>query len=259
MIERRYIGPFTLKEQTVTDANTSSTLLSLETAAPSEGELLYITNPAYTATPSNTARPYITLVYHRDHLGSIRAITTTDGTLLEQNDYYPFGLRTTKKQSYTTLSQSLEAIAQSAGNTTANTSAPRYLYNGKEKQELGAYTSNYIDYGARFYSPVTLRWNTQDPMAEKYQRYSPYAYCVNNPINYIDPNGTFVGDYVNEHMKYLGNDGRDDGKLYLVTDKKEAHTVKKKSQTGQSNENRRCKICARATIICCTAGNEKCV
>ena len=136
MIERRYIGPFTLKEQTVTDANTSSTLLSLETAAPSEGELLYITNPAYTATPSNTARPYITLVYHRDHLGSVRAITTTDGTLLEQNDYYPFGLRTTRKQNYTTLSQSLASIAQSAGNTTYNASLPKYLYNGKEKQEF---------------------------------------------------------------------------------------------------------------------------
>ena len=161
-----------------------------------------ITNPAYTAPPSNTISPYLTLVYHRDHLGSVRAITTTDGTILEQNDYYPFGLRTTRKQPYITLLQSLEAMAQSAGTTTANISTPRYLYNGKEKQEFihntgsvlnvtnsAIYTSNYIDYGARFYNPVTLRWNTQDPMAEKYQRYSPYNYCVNNPISFVDPNG----------------------------------------------------------------------
>ncbi len=72
-------------------------LLSLETAAPSEGELLYITNPAYTTSPSNTANPYLTIVYHRYHLGSVRVITKTDGTILEQNYYYPFGLRITPK------------------------------------------------------------------------------------------------------------------------------------------------------------------
>ena len=135
-------------------------------------------------------------------LGSTRAVTKTDGTILEQNDYYPFGLRTTRGENYSTLSESLAAIAQNANNTTANTVVPEYLYNGKEKQNFmkntsavinagGAtdYTSNYMDYGARFYNPTTIRWNTQDPMAEKYQRYSPYNYCVNNPISLVDPNG----------------------------------------------------------------------
>ncbi len=28
-----------------------------------------------------------------------------------------------------------------------------------------------------------------DPMAEKYLSITPYAYCVNNPILFIDPNG----------------------------------------------------------------------
>jgi hypothetical protein len=33
---------------------------------------------------------------------------------------------------------------------------------------------------------------TIDPLAEKYYSVSPYAYCLNNPIKYIDPDGRVV-------------------------------------------------------------------
>ena len=36
---------------------------------------------------------------------------------------------------------------------------------------------------------MTTRFLTIDPMAEKYSQMSPYAYCANNPILFIDPNG----------------------------------------------------------------------
>lgn len=32
-------------------------------------------------------------------------------------------------------------------------------------------------------------WDRVDPQAEKYYNVSPYAYCMNDPVNYVDPDG----------------------------------------------------------------------
>jgi hypothetical protein len=34
-----------------------------------------------------------------------------------------------------------------------------------------------------------MQFTTIDPLAEKYYSVSPYAYCENNPLNKIDPDG----------------------------------------------------------------------
>ena len=36
------------------------------------------------------------------------------------------------------------------------------------------------------------RWTTPDPLAEKYYDLSPYAFCNNNPINFVDPDGEAI-------------------------------------------------------------------
>jgi hypothetical protein len=45
------------------------------------------------------------------------------------------------------------------------------------------------------YDPVLGRWMTTDPLAEKYYSISPYAYCANNPVKYIDPNGMDIWEF----------------------------------------------------------------
>ncbi len=115
--------------------------------------------------------------YHlRDHLGNTRVVYNEDDvtTVNQITDYYPFGMTARQFQ--------------------ANTDN-KYLYNGKEIQE----GTGWYDYGARMYDPALGRWHVIDPKAEKYNNMSPYSYCFNNPIRFIDPDGMDPDDEVKVH------------------------------------------------------------
>ena len=50
------------------------------------------------------------------------------------------------------------------------------------------YGIHWLDYGARQYMPDLAQFTSVDPLAEKYYHLSPYAYCANNPVRFIDEN-----------------------------------------------------------------------
>jgi RHS repeat-associated protein len=67
----------------------------------------------------------------------------------------------------------------------------RFQFNGQEKDDevAGAgntMTATFWEYDTR----LCRRWNV-DPLAHKLPFASPYAYCLNNPISMIDPDGAF--------------------------------------------------------------------
>ena len=128
---------------------------------------------------------YETLYWVTDHLGSPRVAFTLDDSeygvyVAERNDYYPFGGRWDDGSGH--------GGTIAAGNN-------RYALSGKERQtmsRMGSYLAAHeslLDFGARFYDPATAIFLQQDPLAEKYYNISPYAYCANNPVNFVDPDG----------------------------------------------------------------------
>ena len=105
--------------------------------------------------------------YVQDHLGNNRAVVSQTGAVEQQAQYYPSGA---------VMTSISEGISQQP-----------YLYSGKELDRMHAL--DWYDFGARHYDAALLRWHSMDPLCEKYYHISPYAYCINSPVNVIDKDG----------------------------------------------------------------------
>jgi RHS repeat-associated protein len=103
--------------------------------------------------------------FHANHLGSTSLITNLDGEVVQHIECVPFG----------------EVFIEERNNTW-NTP---YLFNAKElDEETGLYY-----YGARYYDSRVSLWVSADPKQEDYPNISTYAYCANNPVMFVDPDG----------------------------------------------------------------------
>ncbi|MCD0472578.1 DUF6443 domain-containing protein [Flavobacterium sp. JAS] len=135
----------------------------------------------------NTAGALSYVFQYKDHLGNIRLSYAKNPTtqvleIIEENNYYPFGL---KHKGY-------------------NDNVPtgnKYKYNGKELQD--ELSLNLYDYGARNYDPAIGRWMNIDPLAENYFEKTPYMYAGNNPLMFVDYDGMDFGIYINHDTKTI--------------------------------------------------------
>jgi len=110
----------------------------------------------------------VVVYYHTDAIGSVRATTDETGVLIDRYDFLPFG----------------EAWLPPTAPDTRQ-------FAGKERDaETG------LDYfGARYHMSSIGRFTTVDPVMNveaamtEPQRWNRYAYALNNPLKFIDPDG----------------------------------------------------------------------
>ena len=89
-----------------------------------------------------------------------------------------------------------------------SSSAYKFGFNGKEKDNEINVDGGSYDFGARIYDGRLGRWLSLDPMQEKYPSLNPYNFCAENPIFYNDPDGKRIIIY------YLDENGKPQQYVY---------------------------------------------
>ena len=128
----------------------------------------------------NGTNSYLYVYQYKDHLGNVRlSYADCDGNgtinpateILEENNYYPFGLQ---HQGYNDIANSYRSEEAEA-----------YKLNGKEYED--SFGLNIYEMDLRQLDPAIGRWTVMDPVT--HHDYSPYSAFDNNPVFWSDPSG----------------------------------------------------------------------
>ncbi len=153
------------------------------------GNLQFFNTAEGYASPINAANYSVGYNYvyqYKDHLGNIRLSysdsdnngSISQSEIIEENNYYPFGLQ----------HKGYNSNVSPNGNSTAQ----KFKYNGKELNEsLGL---NLYEMDLRQYDPAIARWTGIDPIT--HHSMSTYTAFDNNPIYWADPSGGDSWTYV---------------------------------------------------------------
>ncbi|MGC2404456.1 MAG: FG-GAP-like repeat-containing protein [Acidobacteriaceae bacterium] len=124
------------------------------------------------ATATTQQRYY----YHLNHLGGVNMVTDSTGTVVEQQEYKPYG------ETY----------------VSAGTATMPFAYDGERPDGTNATTGLYY-VNARYYCPQIGRFLSADSVIDRPstpQALHRYAFAGGNPIRYVDPSGHSWWDFV---------------------------------------------------------------
>lgn len=130
--------------------------------------------------------------YHTDHLGSTSLLTDSSAVVREHLKYTPWHEQPKYKNIISEVPGGVGENWYQKENMPENIN---FKFTGKELDPTGLYY-----FGARYYDPQVSLWMSTDSAIEKYlqtdgkgiydsSNFSLYAYCGNNPLKFIDPDG----------------------------------------------------------------------
>lgn len=145
-------------EAVTASANMSKQKISISTVNVKEAGYMFV----YLSYEGESAN----WVYFDDFL-----VTHTKTNVIQYNEYYPFGLSTTRSW-------------------TRENAKNDFLYNAGSERNA---TTGWYETHFRNYDPVLGRFMSVDPLATKYSSYSGYHYSFNSPVLFNDPLGAESG------------------------------------------------------------------
>ena len=108
------------------------------------------------------------------HTANNTSVDYFNAELVSANDYYPFGMAMPGRK--------------------FNIDKAVYGFNGKRKDNDIYGEGNAYDFGDRIYSPRLGRWLAVDMAAKKSPGETPYRFGHNNPLRFLDPDGSWEED-----------------------------------------------------------------
>jgi RHS repeat-associated protein len=151
----------------VADTDNSGNLLRTYTYGPGVDDIL-----AMTIHGSGGTTNYY---YLKDLANTVLALANSSGSIVESYVYDAYGNVTIRNGSGTVIPVS------AYGN--------RFLFQGREYD----YTTQLYHFRARWYDPETGRWLSNDPIGIS-GGLNLYAFCSNDPVNFVDPTGLWWWD-----------------------------------------------------------------